>query len=68
MLFAGVDEAGYGPLLGPLSIAVVSAEADDEGALKKGFRRARTGAKDSKQVHVSGDISALRSRCAGRRW
>ncbi len=61
MLFGGVDEAGYGPLLGPLSIAAVSAEADDEAALKQGFRRARTGAKDSKQVHVSGDITAIES-------
>ncbi|MBA2479447.1 MAG: hypothetical protein H0V44_02200 [Planctomycetes bacterium] len=59
MLFGGIDEAGYGPLLGPLSIAAVSAACADEKSLKAGFRRARTGAKDSKQVHTSGDIAAI---------
>jgi ribonuclease HII len=59
MRFGGIDEAGYGPLLGPLSICGVAAEAEDLAALKLGFRKARTGAKDSKQVHVSGDIGAI---------
>jgi ribonuclease HII len=61
MLFGGIDEAGYGPLLGPLSICGVAAEAENLQALKLGFRKARTGAKDSKQVHVPGDIGAIES-------
>jgi ribonuclease HII len=56
---SGVDEAGYGPLLGPLSIVAVSAEVDGQVDLAKAFRKARTGVKDSKEIHTSGDIEAI---------
>ncbi len=59
MRLAGIDEAGYGPLLGPLAIVGVCAEAADERALASGFAAAATGARDSKAVHTPGDIAAL---------
>lgn len=61
MRFGGIDEAGYGPLIGPLSIIGVAADAEDAAALKQGFARAKTGAKDSKQVHTPGDIAGIES-------
>jgi ribonuclease HII len=56
---SGVDEAGYGPLLGPLSIVAVSAEVDQGVDLMNAFHKARTGVKDSKSIHTSGDIQAI---------
>ncbi|MBA3683928.1 MAG: hypothetical protein H0W72_01605 [Planctomycetes bacterium] len=68
-LCSGIDEAGYGPLLGPLAVVAVSAEVDEGVRLRQAFARARTGVKDSKQIHTAGDIAAIeRVALAGIRW
>jgi ribonuclease HII len=59
IICTGVDEAGFGPLLGPLAIAAVTAQADAPEALIKSFARAPLGVRDSKKVHVSGDLRPL---------
>ena len=38
MQHAGIDEAGYGPTLGPLVVATAWAEASDHASLVEGFR------------------------------
>jgi ribonuclease HII len=58
---SGIDEAGYGPILGPLSIAAVSVVVDDGADLRGAFRWKRTGVKDSKEVHTTGDIEPIES-------
>ena len=57
MRHAGIDEAGYGPTLGPLAIACAVAEAADPKALREGL--ASTGVKDSKQIHDPGNLAPL---------
>ena len=57
MRHAGIDEAGYGPTLGPLAIACVVADAPDHRTLHEGL--ARTGVKDSKQIHDPGNLAPL---------
>lgn len=52
----GADEAGYGPLLGPLTVAVVAVEAEDAAALAA---LAGLGVADSKAVHRPGDLAPL---------
>ncbi len=59
MRFCGIDEAGYGPTLGPLGIVRVVAEADDRAALTAAF--AATGVRDSKEVHDPKDLAPLES-------
>jgi len=59
MRFGGIDEAGYGPLIGPLSVVGIAVRCEDHATLKKAFRRAKTGAADSKRVHTPGDISGI---------
>jgi len=59
MRFGGIDEAGYGPLIGPLSVVGIAVRCDDQATLTKAFRRAKTGAADSKRVHTPGDISGI---------
>ncbi len=58
-LCTGIDEAGLGPLLGPLGIVAASAWIDDPALLTRRIRAARTGVKDSKQIHQTGDIAPL---------
>jgi len=59
MRFGGIDEAGYGPLLGPLSVIGVAVAGDDHATVTQAFRSAATGAADSKRVHTPGDISGI---------
>jgi ribonuclease HII len=56
---SGIDEAGYGPLLGPLAIVSVSVAADEGVDPTRALRRARLGIKDSKEVHTPGEIVAI---------
>ncbi len=58
-LCTGIDEAGLGPLLGPLGIVAASAWVDDPAQLTRLIRAARTGVKDSKQIHETGDLAPL---------
>ena len=57
----GIDEAGFGPLLGPLAIVAVSARATDGDSLIAAFQRAPLGVCDSKQLYRSGDLAPLES-------
>jgi ribonuclease HII len=59
MLHAGIDEAGYGPTLGPLAVVSAVARADDLAALTAAFQQAGTGVRDSKLVHRSGDMAPI---------
>ncbi len=81
-LCTGIDEAGLGPLLGPLGIVAASAWVDEPAAglsmsmsmpmskvLARAFRRARTGVKDSKQIHQPGDLAPIeRMALAAVNW
>ncbi|MDA3963804.1 MAG: hypothetical protein PF961_23695 [Planctomycetota bacterium] len=55
----GIDEAGYGPILGPLSIVAASARAESRDELHAVFTRAPTGLRDSKKLHKPGDLGPL---------
>ncbi len=57
MLHMGIDEAGYGPTLGPL--AVVGALADVQDPASFAVELAALGVADSKQVHKPGDLASL---------
>jgi ribonuclease HII len=57
MLRLGIDEAGYGPTLGPLAVVGAVAEVDDSAAFAAEF--AAIGVADSKQVHKPGDLGSL---------
>ncbi|MFW5751405.1 MAG: hypothetical protein ACOCZK_07140 [Planctomycetota bacterium] len=57
----GIDEAGYGPTLGPLVIVGVAAAASDLETLQAACARCPLGVKDSKRLHVSGNIAPLES-------
>jgi ribonuclease HII len=67
MLHAGIDEAGYGPTLGPLVVATVWAEAADHDILTETLRA--TGVRDSKDIHKPRDLAPLETvTLAGCRW
>lgn len=67
MQHAGIDEAGYGPTLGPLVVATAWAEADDHDVLTRALRA--TGVRDSKELHRPGDLAPLETvALAGCRW
>lgn len=69
MRFGGIDEAGYGPTLGPLSVVATSAQAADAEVLAASFRDAGTGVRDSKELHRSGDLTPLEHvALAGLAW
>jgi ribonuclease HII len=59
MRLLGIDEAGYGPTLGPLAIVGVAAEAESLAAVSAAFALAATNVRDSKSVHTPGDIAAI---------
>jgi len=67
MLLIGIDEAGYGPLLGPLVVAGAAFRADDGATpedvaarLKRALRRAGLVVGDSKRLYgVSRDLEVL---------
>ena len=66
---SGIDEAGYGPILGPLGIAAVSVEVDEGVEVRAAFGRARLGVKDSKEIHDPADLAPLESvALAGLSW
>lgn len=57
MLHMGIDEAGYGPTLGPLAVVGALAEVQDPASFAAEL--AALGVADSKQVHKSGDLASL---------
>jgi ribonuclease HII len=57
MRYAGIDEAGYGPTLGPLAIGCAVIEGD--AGLDLGQVFATTGVRDSKQLHDPKDLAPL---------
>lgn len=68
-LHAGIDEAGYGPLLGPLSIVLVAAEVDEGVDPATAFAAAGVLVGDSKAIHTSGDLRAIEQvALAGIAW
>ena len=57
MLHAGIDEAGYGPPLGPLAIVRVAAHTENFPAFTAAL--ATLGVRDSKAVHKAGNLASL---------
>lgn len=67
MRHAGIDEAGYGPTLGPLVVATAWADAADHDTLVAALRA--SGVRDSKELHKPGDLAPLETiALAGCRW
>jgi len=56
----GIDEAGFGPVLGPLVVAAVTVRADPDELVDR-FARAPLGVRDSKRLHTPGDLRPLES-------
>lgn len=59
MRYAGIDEAGYGPTLGPLAIGSAVVEGDSTVDLARAF--AETGVRDSKELHNPKNLAPLES-------
>ena len=57
MQHVGIDEAGYGPTLGPLAVVAATAEVADADAFATAL--ADLGVADSKQVHKPGNLASL---------
>lgn len=63
----GIDEAGYGPTLGPLVIGVVAVDGTDAAAIDTAL--AAMGVCDSKRLHRPKDLAPLeRVALAGINW
>ncbi|HEX3132291.1 MAG TPA: hypothetical protein VHX44_01775 [Planctomycetota bacterium] len=63
MRYGGIDEAGYGPTLGPLSIVAVGIDAAPALDLARAF--AGTGVRDSKALHKPGNLAPLEQVALG---
>jgi ribonuclease HII len=63
MRYAGIDEAGYGPTLGPLAIAAVAVDTDDLRGLDRALHA--HGVKDSKALHKSGNLAPIEAVALG---
>ena len=63
MRYGGIDEAGYGPTLGPLSLVGVAVDGAPETDLAKAF--AGTGVRDSKTLHRPGNLAPLEEVALG---
>lgn len=63
MRYAGIDEAGYGPTLGPLAIVGVGIDAAPGLDLARAF--AGTGVRDSKTLHKPGNLAPLEQVALG---
>ncbi len=67
MRLAGIDEAGYGPTLGPLTVVAVAVDARDTDALTAAA--SSLGIADSKAIHRPGNLAPLeRVALAGLSW
>lgn len=66
MILAGIDEAGYGPILGPLVVGACAVRVDDPDALWDRLRRivSRTRDRSGKRLHVA-DSKKVYSPSAG---
>jgi len=65
----GIDEAGLGPLLGPLSVVKVVVATNDPESLPKAFGDFTTPIGDSSKVHVVVDIAPIETLAlAGINW
>jgi len=63
MRYGGIDEAGYGPTLGPLAIVAVGIDAAPGLDLARAF--AGTGVRDSKTLHRPGNLAPLEQVALG---
>jgi ribonuclease HII len=63
MRHGGIDEAGYGPTLGPLAVVGVAVEAAPGLDLARAF--AGTGVRDSKTLHRPGNLAPLEQVALG---
>lgn len=63
MRYGGIDEAGYGPTLGPLAVVGVGIEAEPDIDLARVF--AGTGVRDSKTLHKPGNLAPLEQVALG---
>jgi ribonuclease HII len=63
MRYGGIDEAGYGPTLGPLAIVGVGVDAPPGHDLARAF--AGTGVRDSKTLHKPGNLAPLEQVALG---
>lgn len=67
MRLAGIDEAGYGPTLGPLTVVAVAVDATDADTLTNAG--SALGIADSKAIHRPGDLGPLeRIALSGLAW
>jgi ribonuclease HII len=61
----GVDEAGLGPMLGPLSVVQVAVSTNNPDGLAAAFLEASTSVNESKKVHISGDMAPVETVALG---